>query len=61
MAIPLRASSRAIKEAMDLLVGTKVVDTEKRITQLGPESWVRGRFGDFVTPWIEAWQFERVR
>jgi hypothetical protein len=36
-----------------------IVDMEKRPTPLGPESWVRARFGDFVTPWIEAWKLER--
>jgi hypothetical protein len=38
-----------------------IVDMEKRSTPLGSESWVRAQFGDFVTPWIQAWQFERVR
>jgi hypothetical protein len=22
--------------------------------------WVRARFGDFITPWIEGWELERV-
>jgi hypothetical protein len=35
-----------------------IVDMEERPTSLGPESWVRARFGDFITPWIEAWQLE---
>jgi hypothetical protein len=29
---------------------------EERLSQ----PWVRARFGDFITPWIEAWQLERV-
>jgi hypothetical protein len=33
-----------------------VVDMEER----SAGSWVRARFGDFITPWIEAWQLERV-
>jgi hypothetical protein len=37
-----------------------IVDMEERITQHGPKAWVRARFGDFITPWIEAWQLERV-
>jgi hypothetical protein len=37
-----------------------VVDIELRPTPLGHESWVRPRFGDFITPWIEAWQLEPV-
>jgi hypothetical protein len=37
-----------------------IVDVEKRRTVLGEESWVRARFGDFITPWIEEWQLERV-
>jgi hypothetical protein len=60
---------------MILLVGTKVrfledyrppqvrwgavgvvIDMEERLS----ECWVRARFGDFITPWIEAWQLERV-
>jgi hypothetical protein len=39
------------------MTGT-IVDTEERPTELGHESWVRARFGDFITPWIEEWQFE---
>jgi hypothetical protein len=38
-----------------------IVDVEMRRTMLGHEPWVRARFGDFITPWIEAWQLERVR
>jgi hypothetical protein len=37
-----------------------IVDTEERITPHGPKAWVRPRFGDFITPWIEAWQLEQV-
>jgi hypothetical protein len=37
-----------------------IVDMEERPTKLGHESWVRARFGDSITPWLEAWQFERV-
>jgi hypothetical protein len=33
-----------------------VIDLEERLQ----ECWVRARFGDFITPWIEAWQLERV-
>jgi hypothetical protein len=33
---------------------------EERITPHGPKAWVRARFGDFITPWIEAWQLEPV-
>ena len=33
---------------------------EERATPLGRESWVRARFGDFLTPWIEEWQMEPV-
>jgi hypothetical protein len=38
-----------------------IVDMEERATPLGPKCWVRARFGDFLTPWIEAWQLERVQ
>jgi hypothetical protein len=59
---------------MILLVGTKVrfleqysppqvrwgavgvIDMEERLS----ECWVRARFGDFITPRIEARQLERV-
>jgi hypothetical protein len=37
-----------------------IVDTEERRTKLGHQSWVRARFGDFITPWIEEWQLEPV-
>jgi hypothetical protein len=39
-------------------IGT-IVDVVRRTT-LGHESWVRARFGDFLTTWIEEWQLERV-
>jgi hypothetical protein len=39
------------------LAGT-IVDVETRHTKHGPESWVRARFGDFITPWIEEWRLE---
>jgi hypothetical protein len=38
-----------------------VVDLEVRpAPNSGSEYWVRARFGDLMTPWIEAWQLERV-
>jgi hypothetical protein len=37
-----------------------IVDAEERPTPLGPESWVRARFGDFITAWIEEWRVEPV-
>ena len=37
-----------------------IVDMEERPTPLGLKCWVRARFGDVLTPWIEAWQLERV-
>jgi hypothetical protein len=37
-----------------------VVEMEERTAPLGAETWVRARFGDYVTPWIEAWRLERV-
>jgi hypothetical protein len=37
-----------------------IVNVEMRRTVLGHESWVRARFGDFNTPWIEEWQLERA-
>jgi hypothetical protein len=41
-------------------VGT-IVDVEERpAPNSGLDYWVRARFGDFITPWIEAWQMERV-
>ena len=38
-----------------------IVDTEERRTTFGLEFYVRARFGDFITPWIEAWKLTRVR
>jgi hypothetical protein len=38
-----------------------IVDMEERATPFGQKPWVRARFGDFITPWIEAWQLERVQ
>jgi hypothetical protein len=38
-----------------------IVDTEERRTTFGPEFYARARFGDFITPWIEAWKLTRVR
>ncbi len=36
-----------------------VVDVEERPTRVGGhEVWLRVRFGDFITPWIEEWQLE---
>jgi hypothetical protein len=29
-----------------------IVDIEERRTTFGPASFVRARFGDFITPWI---------
>jgi hypothetical protein len=40
-------------------IGT-IVDMEERTTPSGTASWVRARFGDIITPWIEAWKLERV-
>jgi hypothetical protein len=37
-----------------------IVDMKTRPTPLGPETWVRARFGDSTTQWVEAWRFERV-
>jgi hypothetical protein len=37
-----------------------IVDVEERPTTIGPESWVRARFGDFITPWIEEWRVDPV-
>jgi hypothetical protein len=31
-----------------------IVDTEERRATFGPEFYVRARFRDFITPWIEA-------
>jgi hypothetical protein len=33
-----------------------IVDMEERPTRHGHQAWVRARFGDFVTPWIEDWR-----
>jgi hypothetical protein len=33
-----------------------IVDMEEK----GTETWVRARFGDFISPWIETWQLEQV-
>ncbi len=38
-----------------------IVDIEERpAPNSGSDYWVRARFGDFITSWIEAWQLERV-
>jgi hypothetical protein len=38
-----------------------VVDVEERpAPNSGFDYWVRARFGNFLTPWIEAWQLERA-
>jgi hypothetical protein len=38
-----------------------VVDLEVRpAPNSGSEYWVRARFGDFITAWIEVWKLERV-
>jgi hypothetical protein len=38
-----------------------IVDMEERpAPNSGSDYRVRARFGDFITPWIEAWQLERV-
>jgi|HubBroStandDraft_1064217.scaffolds.fasta_scaffold2713962_1 hypothetical protein len=38
-----------------------MVDMEERpASNSGSDYWVRARFGDFITPWIGAWQLERV-
>jgi hypothetical protein len=36
-----------------------IVDTEAR-RHLRAELYVRARFGDFITPWTEAWKLTRV-
>jgi hypothetical protein len=33
---------------------------ERPAPNSGSDYRVRARFGDFITPWIEAWQLERV-
>jgi hypothetical protein len=37
-----------------------IINIEERPTPLGHESWVRARFGNFITPWIEDWRLEPV-
>jgi hypothetical protein len=37
-----------------------IVDLEERRATFGPMTFARARFGDFITPWIEAWKLERV-
>jgi glycerol dehydrogenase-like iron-containing ADH family enzyme len=37
-----------------------IVDSEVRCRGDAPTSWVRARFGDFISPWVEVWQLERV-
>jgi hypothetical protein len=37
-----------------------IVDMEERRATFGPEFYVRARFRDFITPWIEVWKFARV-
>jgi hypothetical protein len=29
---------------------------ERPAANSGSDYWVRARFGDFITPWIEAWK-----
>jgi hypothetical protein len=41
-------------------VGIIVNVEERPAPNSGTDRWVRVRFGDFITPWIEAWQFERL-
>jgi hypothetical protein len=41
-------------------VGVIVDEEERPAANSGSDSWVRARFGDFITPWIDAWQLERV-
>jgi hypothetical protein len=48
---PLQVSWRAIGV---------IIDMEERPAAIGQQSWVRARFGDFLTPWIEGWKVERV-
>ena len=35
-----------------------IVDMEAR--RFEPAFYVRARFGDFITPWIEAWKLARA-
>jgi hypothetical protein len=38
-----------------------IVDMKERPVPNGqPQPWVRARFGDFITLWIEGWKVERV-
>jgi hypothetical protein len=37
-----------------------IVDMEEGRATFGPAFFVRARFGDFITPWIEAWKLMRV-
>jgi hypothetical protein len=37
-----------------------IVDMEPRRTTFGAELYARARFGDFITPWIEASKLARV-
>jgi hypothetical protein len=38
-----------------------ILDMEERpAPNSGSDYWVRARFGDFITPWIEMWKLERV-
>jgi hypothetical protein len=41
-------------------VGIIVNVEERPAPNSGTDCRVRARFGDFITPWIEAWQFERL-
>jgi hypothetical protein len=34
------------------------VEMEERTAPLGAETWVRARFDDYVTLWIEAWRLD---
>jgi hypothetical protein len=37
-----------------------IVDMEERpAANARPQTYVRARFGDFITPWIEGWKVER--
>jgi 'Cold-shock' DNA-binding domain len=38
-----------------------IINVEERPPANGrPQSWVRARFGDFITPWMEGWKLERM-
>jgi hypothetical protein len=41
-------------------IGTTVDMEERPAPNSGSDYWARARFGDFPTPWIAAWQSERV-